>query len=194
MLLVLAVAAFYSFVVLDNTTDYNSNYQFVRHVLMMDSTLPGNHAMWRALKAPAWHTLFYASIITWEAITMILCWWGGFRLMRALRGSAEAFNQSKRVAIAALACALLMWMVAFLARRRRVVPHVAVENLERRGRRLPRLRRHRYHPPTGGPARHRIATLAPGAVVQFESPSLRHLELRRTIFREIPSLPGSWPA
>jgi predicted small integral membrane protein len=46
---------------------------------------------------------------------MILCWWGGFRLMRALRGSAEAFNQSKRVAIAALACALLMWMVAFLA-------------------------------------------------------------------------------
>jgi predicted small integral membrane protein len=115
MLLVLAVAAFYSFVVLDNTTDYNSNYQFVRHVLMMDSTLPGNHAMWRALKAPAWHTLFYASIITWEAITMILCWWGGFRLMRALRGSAEAFNQSKRVAIAALACALLMWMVAFLA-------------------------------------------------------------------------------
>ena len=115
MLLVFAVAGFYSFVVLDNTTDYNSNYQFVRHVLMMDSTLPGNRAMWRALNAPAWHTIFYASIITWEIITMILCWWGGLRLLRALRGSAETFNQSKRVAIAALACALLMWMVAFLA-------------------------------------------------------------------------------
>jgi predicted small integral membrane protein len=114
MLLVFAVAGFYSFVVLGNTTDYNSNYQFVRHVLMMDSTLPGNHAMWRALNAPAWHTLFYVSIITWEAITMILCWWGGLRLMRALRGSAEIFNQSKRVAIAALTCALLIWLVAFL--------------------------------------------------------------------------------
>jgi predicted small integral membrane protein len=115
ILLVLAVAGFYSFVVLDNTTDYPSNYQFVRHVLMMDSTLPGNHAMWRALNSPAWHTLFYVSIIAWEAVTMILCWWGGLRLIRVLRGSAEAFNQSKRLAIAALTAALLMWLVAFLA-------------------------------------------------------------------------------
>ena len=37
MLLVFAVALFYTFVVLNNTTDYDSNYQFVRHVLMMDS-------------------------------------------------------------------------------------------------------------------------------------------------------------
>jgi predicted small integral membrane protein len=115
MLLVLAVAGFYSFVVLDNTTDYASNYQFVHHVLMMDSTLPGNRAMWRALNAPGWHTLFYISIIAWEAATMILCWWGGLRLARALRGTAETFNRSKRVAIAALTCALLMWLVAFLS-------------------------------------------------------------------------------
>jgi predicted small integral membrane protein len=52
VLLVFAVAAFYSFVVLNNTTDYSSNYQFVRHVLMMDSTLFGNHGMWRALNSP----------------------------------------------------------------------------------------------------------------------------------------------
>lgn len=115
MLLVFAAAGFYSFVVLNNTTDYDSNYQFVRHVLMMDSTFAGNRGMWRALNSPAWHTLFYISIIVWEIITMILCWWGGLRLARALRGTAEAFNQAKRVAIAALTCALLMWLVAFLS-------------------------------------------------------------------------------
>jgi predicted small integral membrane protein len=115
MLLVFAVAGYYSFVVLNNTTDYSSNYQLVRHVLMMDSTLPGNRGMWRALNAPAWHTLFYASIIAWEAVTMILCWWGGFRLARALRGSAGEFNQAKGVVIVALTCALLMWLVAFLS-------------------------------------------------------------------------------
>jgi predicted small integral membrane protein len=60
MLLVFAVAGFYSFVVFNNTTDYQSNYQFVRHVLMMDSTFPGNRGMWRALNSPAWHTFFYA--------------------------------------------------------------------------------------------------------------------------------------
>jgi predicted small integral membrane protein len=114
MLLVFAVSVFYSLVVLNNTTDYNSNYQFVRHVLMMDSTLPGNHGMWRALNSPCWHIAFYVSIIVWEIITTVLCWWGGVKLARALRGTAQAFNQAKRVAIAALASALLMWLLAFL--------------------------------------------------------------------------------
>jgi predicted small integral membrane protein len=114
-LLVFAVAVYYSFVVLNNTTDYESNYQFVRHVLMMDSTLPTNRAMWRALNPPAWHHFFYTMIITWEIVTMILCWWGGVRLAGALPRSAESFNQAKPVAITALTCGLLLWLVAFLS-------------------------------------------------------------------------------
>ena len=115
LMLVFAVAVFYTFVVLNNLTDYDSNYQFVRHVLMMDSTHPDNHAMWRALNAPAWHKAFYVSIIIWEFIVMWLCWWGGFRLARLISGPATAFNQCKRVAILALTVALLMWLVAFLS-------------------------------------------------------------------------------
>ena len=88
LVLVLAVALFYSFVVFNNTTDYNSNYQFVRHVMMMDSTFPGNRGMWRSLERPAWHTVFYISIIAWETLTMALFWWGGFRLLKARNGSA----------------------------------------------------------------------------------------------------------
>jgi len=114
LLLVLAVAFYYSLVVFNNVTDYNSNYQFVRHILMMDSTPPGNQVMWRALNSPAWHTVFYLSIITWEATTMVLSWWGGIRLARTLRGSAVAFNQAKTVAIAALTLSLMMWLGAFL--------------------------------------------------------------------------------
>jgi predicted small integral membrane protein len=113
--LVFAVALYYSLVVLNNLTDYNSNYQFVRHVLMMDSTFPGNHGMWRALNQPAWHTAFYLSIIAWEILTMLLCWWGGLRMARALRASVAEFDQAKRVAIAALTLSLLMWLVAFLS-------------------------------------------------------------------------------
>jgi predicted small integral membrane protein len=115
LLLVFAVALFYSFVVFNNTTDYDSNYQFIRHVLMMDSTFPGNRGMWRAMNSPAWHTAFYVLIITWEAATMILLGWGGIRLARALRASATAFNQAKSFAIAALTLGLLMWLVAFLS-------------------------------------------------------------------------------
>jgi predicted small integral membrane protein len=112
--LVFAVALFYTLVVLNNLTDYNSNYQFVRHVLMMDSTFPGNHGMWRALNQPALHTAFYLSIIAWEFITMLLCWWGALRLVKSLRSPAAAFQQAKNIAIAALTLGLLMWLVAFL--------------------------------------------------------------------------------
>ena len=40
VLLLAAMAFFFTLVVLNNTTDFDSNYQFVRHVLMMDSTFP----------------------------------------------------------------------------------------------------------------------------------------------------------
>jgi predicted small integral membrane protein len=113
-LLVLGVALFYTFVVLNNLTDYGSNYQLVRHVLRMDTTFPGNHGMWRALNSPAWHTLFYLCVIAWEILTMILCWWGGFRLLAALRGTAAAFRRAASVAIAGLTLGMLMWLVAFL--------------------------------------------------------------------------------
>jgi predicted small integral membrane protein len=115
LLLVFGVAIFYSLVVFNNITDYGSNFEFVRHVMMMDSTFPGNRGMWRAINTPQLHTVFYLSIIAWETVTMLLCWWGGIRMARALRGTAAAFHQAKRVSLAALALSLLMWLVAFLA-------------------------------------------------------------------------------
>jgi predicted small integral membrane protein len=113
--LVFGVAIFYTLVVFNNITDYDSNYQFVRHVLMMDSTFPGNHGMWRAMNQPALHTLFYISIIAWEFATMALCWWGGVRMLKARRGTAPEFERAKSVAVAALTLSLLMWLVAFLS-------------------------------------------------------------------------------
>jgi len=115
ILLVLAVALFYSFVVLNNLTDYDTNFQFVRHVLMMDSTFPGNYVMWRALNSPLVHTIFYVSIIAWECVTMLCLWWGALALMRAARLSATDFNRAKRISIIALTLALLLWLVAFLS-------------------------------------------------------------------------------
>ncbi len=114
LLLVLAVALYYTFVVFNNLTDYDSNYQFVRHVLMMDSTLAGNRGMWRALNSPAWHTTFYISLIVWEALTMLLLWWGAWRMRCSLPASAEIFHQSKRIAVAGLTLGMLMWLGAFL--------------------------------------------------------------------------------
>lgn len=115
LLLLAGIALFYTLVVFNNLTDFDSNYQFVRHVLSMDSTFPGNHGMWRALHSPAFHLAFYLSVIAWEIATTILLWWGAVRLFRALRLPAAAFNAAKRVPVMALTLSLLMWLVAFLA-------------------------------------------------------------------------------
>ena len=113
--LVFSVAIFYTLVVFNNLTDYNSNYQFVRHVLMMDSTFSGNQGMWRAINSPSAHSAFYDSIIAWEALTMLLCGWGAARMLRAFNAHAAEFDRAKSVAIAALTLSLLMWLIAFLS-------------------------------------------------------------------------------
>jgi len=114
-LLVASVAFFYTLVVFNNTTDYNSNYQFVRHVLMMDSTFPGNNGMWRAINSPTIHTLFYMGIICWEAVTMVLCWTAAVRMGMALKKSDEEFRSSAKLAIGALTLGILMWFIAFIS-------------------------------------------------------------------------------
>ncbi|HEX5411190.1 MAG TPA: DUF2165 domain-containing protein [Terriglobia bacterium] len=114
VLLVAAVAFYYTVTVFNNCTDYGTNYQFVRHVMLMDTTLPGNHGMWRAIQSPWLQKAFYDGIIAWEAVTMILCWAGFLQMLRRLRESVGAFHRAGRIAVAGLALGLLLWLVAFL--------------------------------------------------------------------------------
>jgi predicted small integral membrane protein len=112
--LVLGIALYFTIIVFNNLTDFDSNYQFVRHVLMMDSTFPENHAMWRALNAPGWHVAFYGTIILWESAAAILCWWGGLRLIRTLKKDPREFRHAKSTAVIGLTVGLLVWLLAFL--------------------------------------------------------------------------------
>jgi predicted small integral membrane protein len=114
VLLLAGIGLFYTLVVFNNLTDFDSNYQFVRHTLTMDTNSPNNHVIWRAIHSPAIHLVFYLSIIAWEIANAILLWWGVARLLRALRFPASAFNAAKGVPVAALTLSLLMWLVAFL--------------------------------------------------------------------------------
>ena len=115
ILLLASVAFFFTLVVFNNTTDFDSNYQFVRHVLMMDSTFPGNKGMWRANNSPEIHRIFYIGIIAWETLNAFLCWWGVGRLLGSVRGTAASFRQATAVGIAALTSGMLLWFVAFIS-------------------------------------------------------------------------------
>ncbi len=114
VLLVAALALFYTIVVFNNITDYGSNYEFVHHVLLMDTTFPGNHGMWRSIHLIQVQTGFYGGIIAWEAVAMVLIWVGVFNLARAFRGPTAEFNAAKKISIVGLTLGLLLWLVAFI--------------------------------------------------------------------------------
>ena len=71
--LVAAVALLLTLLALNNLTDYGSNFQYVAHVLSMDTTFPDNQLKWRALTNPIFHHLFYCTLILWEATSAALC-------------------------------------------------------------------------------------------------------------------------
>jgi predicted small integral membrane protein len=98
-----------------NVTDYDSNYQFVRHVLSMDTTFPDNAAMYRAITAPWAWTAGYWAIIAGEGLTAALFLVAGLRLLRAREQPAAVFNAAKGPFHLAAAVAFLVWFVGFMA-------------------------------------------------------------------------------
>jgi len=113
VLLVWAGAFFASLVVFNNLTDYGSNFTFVVHVLKMDTTFPGNRAMWRAIDSPSLHHAIYSIIIFVEAVIAALCWLGGFRLLNSINDSIR-FNKSKGLAIIGLTLGMVLWFTGFI--------------------------------------------------------------------------------
>ena len=101
-------------VVFNNMTDPNANYQFVRHVLSMDTTFPGSTLMYRAIRAPVIHKAFYASIIAWEALACVLIGAGALRLWKARGAPAAEWRRAKGLASLGLTAGLVQWYFAFM--------------------------------------------------------------------------------
>ena len=112
--LVAALGLFLLIVVFNNVTDYGSNYGFVFHVLSMDTTFPGNAAMWRSIHSVPVYHIFYASIILWELISGVLLAAGAWNLWRARGAPAAVWQHAKSLAIAGLVLNMLLWFLAFL--------------------------------------------------------------------------------
>jgi len=111
--LVASVALFFTLVAFGNLTDYDSNWQFVRHVLAMDTTFPGSTLHWRAIADPRLQSVAYWAIIGWEAATAIVLWLGVARLLAA--ASATDFTGAKPSAVLGLAMGFILYAVGFVA-------------------------------------------------------------------------------
>lgn len=106
----------YSFLVLlGNVTDYYSNFQFVKHVLSMDTIFPGNGLMWRSINNNILHHIFYIVIICTEAVITYFCFAGGVDLIKKINKNSEEFNNAKRKSLIGLTLAFVLWFVGFIA-------------------------------------------------------------------------------
>src|SRR5262245_3385698 len=109
-----SLAAYAFIVAYDNVVDYGSNYQFVRHVLSMDTTFPGNTLMHRAITNESIWRAAYALIIVMEGLTAMLLGLGAVMLLRRLNTPAEVFNRSKVWAVAGLTIGFALWFFGFM--------------------------------------------------------------------------------
>ncbi len=111
---VAALAAFALLVAYDNVADYGSNYEFVKHVLSMDTTFPDTTLRHRAITDRNVWAAAYALIIAAEALTGLLLAIGAVALLARLAAPAAAFNRAKAPAVAGLTIGFGLWFFGFL--------------------------------------------------------------------------------
>lgn len=116
-LLVATVGGFAFFVVFGNVTDYNTNFQFVQHVLSMDSRRPdlGLTIEYRAIPwAWAWHAA-YVGVILVETFIMCSCLYGAYKMARKAGKSDADFYSAKKWGSLGCVAALFLWFFGFQA-------------------------------------------------------------------------------
>lgn len=102
------------FVFLGNLMDYDSNYQFVKHVLSMDTTFDGNALMWRAITEPWVWTVGYIGIIIAEGTFAALGLVGGVLLFLRRNADSVTYDRARTWGYAAYAVGLAIWFIGFI--------------------------------------------------------------------------------
>lgn len=112
--MVACLAGFAILVTFDNLTDYGTNFEFVRHVLSMDTTFPGNSLLYRRVTSPALWNAAYCLIIFGEGLTGLTLASAAVALLRQLRSGADRFNRAKRFVFIGATCGFLVWFFGFM--------------------------------------------------------------------------------
>jgi predicted small integral membrane protein len=109
-----ALAAFAFIVTYNNLVDYGSNYEFVKHVLSMDTTFPGNKLTGRAITNPTLWNVAYGAIIAAEGMTFLLLAIGAIAMLLAIGAPATGFQRAKLWVVAGVTLGFLVWFFGFM--------------------------------------------------------------------------------
>ena len=114
IVMVVSLALFAGIVTIDNLIYYDANFEFVRHVLSMDTVFPGNTLVYRRVTSPAQWNLAYCLIILGEGVTSLTLGIGAVSLTRELRSEGARFNRGKRSVLIGATMGFLVWFLGFM--------------------------------------------------------------------------------
>jgi len=100
---------------LNNITDYRSNFQFVSVISQMNDIFSKEKNGWRSINNVSLHYLFFIIIISWELSIAVLMWLGAFRMISKFRASAIEFKNAKKYTSLGLSLGVLLWFTVFIA-------------------------------------------------------------------------------
>ncbi|WP_409464972.1 DUF2165 domain-containing protein [Amycolatopsis sp. GA6-003] len=101
-------------VVIGNITDFDTNRDFVRHVLAMDTTFQSPNMMWRAITSPGLADAAYVAVIAWELLTALALIAGFIAWMRA-HLAGRPLSTAKQLSSLGWVMQLILFGVGFLA-------------------------------------------------------------------------------
>lgn len=112
-LMVLTIACYFLLVIFNNLTDYMANFNYVSHVMSMDTTFPNNSSIWRSITHKGFHHFSYALIILWEIIVCFVCSKASLLLFKNIKND-HGFTKAKQLANLGIGLGLILWFAGFI--------------------------------------------------------------------------------
>lgn len=107
------VALYITLVAFGNITDFDTNQQFVRHVLAMDTTFKDDDLMWRAVGSTALQDTAYVGIIVWETLAALILLAATALWTTALR-RPQGLRRARRAGTIGLSMILVLFGAGFI--------------------------------------------------------------------------------
>lgn len=96
-----------------NITDYATNFEFVKHVLSMDTIFENSTVKYRSITADGLHHAAYIFIILLEITMAYFFTTSSIQMYLQLKGEKEQFNAAKKNAYIGIAIGLILWFIGF---------------------------------------------------------------------------------
>lgn len=96
-----------------NITDYATNFEFVKHVLSMDTIFENSTVKYRSVTADGLHHAAYVFIIILETAMAYFFITASIQMYLQLKNEKDQFNAAKKNAYIAIALGLLLWFIGF---------------------------------------------------------------------------------